>query len=458
MILDKYILKNHLIPFIYASLSLMGIFLLQFLMKFADRLVGKGLGFWIITKLIVYNLAWMVVLVIPMATLIATLMAYGNMSQNDEITIIKSSGVSLYRMMAAPLLASVVLTYLLFLFNNDVLPDANHKAKVLMQDISRQKPTLSLTPGVFSQEITNFSILARGVNPKTNMLSDLTIYNYSNPNKIDIVTAHKGKLFFSKDQTKLIMDLKDGEIHQSDIADKNLYRKLLFKKHRIIMSAEQFSFQQSGPGVPRGDRELSISAMSYIIDSLNRIKQNSLNSLNKQVEKYFFISPIYNKYAVSNKGKKDAVFAKAIEKVTIAKNVILSNYNRMAFLQDRINGYWVEIYKKYALPFAIIVFVIIGVPIGVKVKKGGFGVAASISLFFFLIYWAFLIGGEKLGNRNMLSPFLGMWAANILLTFIGIILIIKTVKETNIIQLTKLSKFIPQKLKFLSPGTNENIR
>ncbi|HED06882.1 MAG TPA: YjgP/YjgQ family permease [Ignavibacteria bacterium] len=458
MILDKYILKNHLIPFIYASLSLMGIFLLQFLMKFADRLVGKGLGFWIITKLIVYNLAWMVVLVIPMATLIATLMAYGNMSQNDEITIIKSSGVSLYRMMAAPLLASVVLTYLLFLFNNDVLPDANHKAKVLMQDISRQKPTLSLTPGVFSQEITNFSILARGVNPKTNMLSDLTIYNYSNPNKIDIVTAHKGKLFFSKDQTKLIMDLKDGEIHQSDIADKNLYRKLLFKKHRIIMSAEQFSFQQSGPGVPRGDRELSISAMSYIIDSLKQIKQNSINSLNKQVEKYFFISPSFNKYAVSNKGKKGAVFAKAIEKVTIAKNVILSNYNRMAFLQDRINGYWVEIYKKYALPFAIIVFVIIGVPIGVKVKKGGFGVAASISLFFFLIYWAFLIGGEKLGNRNMLSPFLGMWAANILLTFIGIILIIKTVKETNIIQLTKLSKFIPQKLKFLSPGTNENIR
>jgi len=176
------------------------------------------------------------------------------------------------------------------------------------------------------------------------------------------------------------------------------------------------------------------------------------------VKKYFFINPRFNKYAVSNRDKNGAVFAKAIEKVTTTKNVILSNYNRMAFLQDRINGYWVEIYKKYALPFAIIVFVIIGVPIGVKVKKGGFGVAASISLFFFLIYWAFLIGGEKLGNRNMLSPFLGMWAANILLTFIGIILIIKTVKETNIIQLTKLRKFIPRKLKFLSPGTNENIR
>lgn len=456
MILDKYILKNHLIPFIYASLSLMGIFLLQFLMKFADRLVGKGLGFWVITKLIVYNLAWMVVLVIPMATLVATLMAYGNMSQNDEITIIKSSGVSLYRMITAPLLASVVLAYLLFLFNDNVLPDANHKAKVLMQDISRQKSTLSLTPGMFSQEITNYSILARGVNPKTNMLSNLTIYNYTNPIKIDIVTAREGKFFFSKDQKKLIMDLKNGEIHQSDITDKNLYRRLHFKKHRIIMNADQFSFQQSGPGVPRGDRELSTTAMANIIDSLELIKQSSLTALNKQVEKYFYINSSLNKN-ISYK-KNNAVYSKAIINVTTAKNVILSNYNRINFLQNKINEYWVEIYKKYALPFACIVFVIIGAPIGVKVKKGGFGVSASISLFFFLIYWAFLIWGEKLGNRNILSPFLGMWTANILLSFIGGILIIKSVKETKIIQLTKLRKFIPKKLKILTTEINENIR
>jgi len=456
MILDKYILKNHFVPFVYASLSLMGIFLLQFLMKFADRLVGKGLGIWVIIKLIVYNLAWMVVLVIPMATLVATLMAYGNMSQNDEITIIKSSGVSLYRMLVAPILASVVLAYLLFLFNDDVLPDANHKAKVLMQDISRQKPTLSLTPGVFSQEVTNYSILARDVNSKTNLLNDLTIYNYSNPTKIDIVTAREGKLFFSKDQTKLIMDLKKGEIHQSDITDKNIYRKILFNKHRIIMSADQFSFQQSAPGGPRGDRELSTIAMSIIIDSLENIKQNTILSLKNQVKKYFYTNPSPVKNNLQNNNNKRAVYLNAINNVTTTKNIILSSYNRITFLQDRINSYWVEIYKKYALPFACIVFVIIGAPLGVKVKKGGFGVAASISLFFFLIYWAFLIGGEKLGNRDMLSPFMGMWGANILLSIIGIILIIKTVKETKVIQLEFFKKFIAKKLKFLTSDLYEN--
>ena len=117
-------------------------------MKFADRLVGKGLGLFVILKLIAFNLAWMVVLVVPMSTLVATLMAFGNLSQNNEITIVKSSGTSLYRMMLAPLLASVAIGYLLLIFNNDVLPDANHQAKILMQDISRQKPTLSLEPGV----------------------------------------------------------------------------------------------------------------------------------------------------------------------------------------------------------------------------------------------------------------------------------------------------------------------
>jgi len=120
------------------------------MMKFADRLVGKGLDTWLIVQLVVYNLSWMVVLVVPMSTLVATLMAFGNLSQNNEVTIMKSSSISLYRMMLAPLLASIVVGYLLFLFNDKVLPDANHQAKILMSDISMKKPTLSLEPGFFS--------------------------------------------------------------------------------------------------------------------------------------------------------------------------------------------------------------------------------------------------------------------------------------------------------------------
>jgi lipopolysaccharide export system permease protein len=445
MILDRYILKNHFIPFFFSVVTLTGIFVLQFMMKFADRLVGKGLSIWVIAQLIMYNLAWMVVLVIPMATLVATLMAFGNLSQNNEITILKSSGVSLYRMMLAPLLASVVVGYLLLLFNNDVLPDANHKAKILMEEISQQKPMLSLVPGVFSQDVTNYAILARGIDKESNLLSGVIIYDYSDPTKVNIITAKKGKVYFAPDQTKLIMDLWNGEIHESDAMHPDLYRKLTFQKHRIAMNAEQFSFHQSAFDQPRGDRELSAKAMLTIIDSLQVVKADYAKNLSNETNKYFFKDSSFNfGYSNAAKNSKNVIYAQTIEKLKTIKNIINSRAQRVIYLQDQVNSYWVEVYKKYAIPFACIIFVLIGAPLGIMVKKGGFGVAASISLFFFLLYWACLIGGEKLGNRNLLSPFIGMWAANFIIGTAGLILTFKTVRETIIMNLSFMKKLMPK--------------
>lgn len=415
-------------------------------MKFADRLVGKGLGLWVILKLIAFNLAWMVVLVVPMAVLVATLMAFGNLSQNNEITVMKSSGVSLYKMMAAPFIASIVLGYLLFLFNNDVLPDANHHAKLLMEDISRQKPTLSLEPGVFSQEVSNYAILVRGIKKSDSELEDVVIYDNTDPGRVDIVTAQKGKIYFSKDQSKLIMDLWNGEIHESSNNQSDLYRKLIFKKHRITMNADQFSFQQSAPGGPRGDRELSTQAMALIADSLRQLKQSSLKSLSGVTNKYLLAegqNP-FASYPINKLNKSDIIYTRALEKIRTAQNIVLSNFRMEESVQDQLNSYMVEIHKKYALPVACIVFILIGAPLGVMVKKGGFGVAASISLFFFVVYWAFLIAGEKLADRNIITPFWGMWSANILLSIIGLLLTTKTVQETVQINFNFLKKLIPK--------------
>ncbi len=425
-------------------------------MKFADRLVGKGLDTLVVVQLIIYNLAWMLVLVIPMACLVATLMAFGAMSQNNEITIIKASGVSLWKMMIGPVMASGVLCYLLILFNNHVLPDANHKAKILTFDISRTKPTLSLEPGVFSQEVNNYAILVRKIDKNTNELEGITIYDYTDQSKINVVTAEKGKIFFSKDQTKLIMELHRGEIHESELMRKNMYRKLVYSNHRITMNADQFSFQQSTPGGPRGDRELSSRDMKYIIDSLMVIKTSQAVALEKETEKHFFVDsastetkPLYRA------GDKDFIYAKAIEKLNTARNIIISNAKRVEFTKGEINGYWVEIYKKYSIPAACIVFVLIGVPLGVMTRKGGFGMAASISLFFFLIYWAFLIGGEKLADRNFISPFLGMWSANFLIAIIGILLTMKSARESITLEFDWLKKLIPKAWKSQEDSVEE---
>jgi lipopolysaccharide export system permease protein len=122
----------------------------------------------------------------------------------------------------------------------------------------------------------------------------------------------------------------------------------------------------------------------------------------------------------------------------------------------------VEIYKKYAIPVACIVFILIGAPLGTMTKKGGFGIAASISLFFFLIYWACLIGGEKLADRSLLSPFMGMWIANILLGIAGIILTYKTVKETVTLDFSWLKKLLPKQWREIQEKEeemlNENYR
>lgn len=428
-------------------------------MRFADRLVGKGLDSWIIIKLIVFNLSWMFVLVIPMATLVSTLMAFGNLSQNNEVTIIKSSGQSLYRMLISPVIGSVVVAYLLFLFNNEVLPDANHQAKVLMSDISRTKPTLSLEPGFFSQEIPSYAILARKIDQNTNDLIDLTIYDYSNLNKINVVTAKKGKIFFSASQTKLIMSLQNGEIHETNVNNTGVYRRLRFEKHKIAMNADQFTFQQAG-NYSRGERELSIEAMNYITDSLRQDYNSTLRNLKEEVNSYFLLGDevpfqirhIYIKVPQNNKSV-------ILERLNTAKLAITSTQKRIEFSSLEINNYEVEIQKKYSLPVACIIFVLLGAPLGIMVRKGGFGVASGISLFFFLIYWAFLIAGEKLSDRGIITPFWGMWAGNIFFAIIGIWLIIRTNLETKFITFEFFKKFVPKFLSFKSEiDENQNIR
>ena len=456
MIAHRYILRAHFIPFIFSTLTLMGIFLLQFMMKFADRLVGKGLDTWLLIQLVVFNLSWMLVLVVPMATLVATLMAYGNFSQNNEITILKSSGVSLYKMMSGPFIASIVLAILLFLFNDKVLPDANHQARILMQDISQQKPTLSLEPGFFSQEVSNYAILVREINSSTNELSGVTIYDYTTPSKINVVTATTGKIYFTADQKNLVMDLWQGEIHESDVKNTGLYRKLIFEKHRIVMDGSQFSFHQSQGGI-RGERELGVDTMKAIVGNYQAEREQHISFLKAETNKFFFADSsfisVYPNPAVAVNDR--LVLARVIDKIRTAKNNITSKARSVEFSDREIEKYEVEIYKKYAIPAACIVFILIGAPLGVMVRKGGFGVAASISLFFFLIYWAFLIGGEKLAERGFFSPFIGMWAANFLLGFLGIVLTIKTNRETVTITFNFLKKLIPKRFR-LHQGTDEN--
>jgi lipopolysaccharide export system permease protein len=240
------------------------------------------------------------------------------------------------------------------------------------------------------------------------------------------------------------MDLMNGEIHESDNTKESIYRKLRFKRHKIALPAEQFTFEQTAPGGPRGDRELSSTEMLKIVDSLKTIYNKSITLFTTQVEQVVFEKSEKPDASIIPDSSKQFVYAKVQQRIKSDENSIFSSLNRIDYGKKEINRYWVEIHKKYSLPFACIVFVLIGAPLGTMMKRGGFGMAAGISLLFFLLYWSFLIGGEKLADRGLLSPFLGMWSANILLTLVGIWLMIKSAREKITISFDFLSKLIPE--------------
>jgi len=393
------------------------------------------------------NLAWMLTLAVPMAMLVSSMMTFGTMSSNNEITILKASGVSLIRLMIPVVLISILMFYLMLRFNNDVLPEANHQARILLYDITKTKPTFILEPGKFSDDLNGVQILVKKTFPNSNNIEGVYIYNYSNPNSKDLLTAKSGDISFSANFEKVIMNLNNGEIHQYNMVNgKQDYRKINFEKHRLSFDAEGFGFKKSDDNTfSRGDRELSADAMKAVVDSLKVNRENmyeifvkNINSDLSRVNKINFMDTVYYK------DQKDTAVTDDIDitrKRKITSYDTLNNYIKLftgkfnesknlknSYLQlgKQINSYDVEIYKKYSIPFACIVFVLVGAPLGYRVRRGGFGIAAGMSLLFFLLYWACLIGGEKLADRGIVSAFTGMWIADIIIGCLGLYLIFKS--------------------------------
>ncbi|MBV6477372.1 MAG: hypothetical protein HGGPFJEG_00110 [Ignavibacteria bacterium] len=447
-ILDRYILKSLIGPFVFALSVVIFVFLFQFLIKSLDQIVGKGLGIWLIVQLVSLNLAWMVTLAVPMAILVASLMTFGTLSSQNELTIFKSGGISLQRMMLPLIIFSFLMFYLMIRFNNDVLPEANHKARVLLYDISKTKPTFILEPGKFSDDLQGVQILVKKTFPNSNQIEGVYIYDYSNPFSRNILTAKNGDISFTSDFKKVVLNLNSGEIHQLNVKDeKSGYRKVRFERHMLTFDSEGFGFNNSDENAfIRGDRELSAESMNGIVDSLEFFKgtlnQKFIEKTATDIRKLFninFIDTVFKKPELTEPENNTGQISKKIP--VSSRYDSLNSYIRLFLnkkselannsltekqINKQIDSYNVEIYKKYSIPFACVVFALVGAPLGYRVRKGGFGIAAGLSLLFFLLYWACLIGGEKLADRMIVSPFLSMWIANILIGSFGLYLMFKS--------------------------------
>lgn len=271
-------------------------------------------------------------------------------------------------------------------------------------------------------------MLVKKVTPETNKLKGIFIIDNSNANTSNILTADSGQISFSNDYSKVIIDLFSGEIHQLNKKNPiNDYRKIDFQQHIVSIDASGFGFNNSDQNAfSRGDRELSADSMRNIVSKIQNDFVNDKVKSTEQVQQLALEFGSFNfdtTIADTNKIKQRELLKAGLmnrfsgfkTKLSTQKQVIESN-------QKQIDQFQVEIYKKYSIPFACIVFVLIGAPLGTITRKGGFGIAAGMSLGFFLLYWACLIGGEKLADRGFMSPLLSMWIANFILGAAGLYL------------------------------------
>ena len=414
------------------------ILFVNFLLRAIDRFLGKGLDLITIFEYLFLNLAWILALSVPMAVLLATLMTFGRLSEDNEINAMRASGIGFLTIMRAPILFGIITTLLLIYFNNFILPEMNFKARLLSGDIYRKRPDMNIEPGIFLDNLPDYSMIIGGKSKKGTM-TDVRIFSKGNKEAQTSIHANSGMLNTLEDA--FLLTLYDGEIHELGQKDYTNYRRIIFDKHVINIPAKDLLLNRRD-STNRSDREMTVP---MIIKKINSYEKR-LNIVYKRLSGNFFrtigdsILPSsieQGKQIIENnlyKIREDTTLSKAqiIKKEKRLKNLerqINNEFNLIKSYNKSKNKYGVEIHKKFSIPVACILFVLLGAPLGVMSKKGGFAVSTSLSFGFFLIYYVLLIGGEEMADRNILSPSIGMWSPNLIIFFIAIYLLIYTLRE-----------------------------
>ena len=447
--LNKYLIKQSFIPFVLSVGVITTVLFLQFLIRAIDRFLGKGLDVFTILEYLYLNLAWIIALSVPMSLLISSVMTYGRMSQENEITALKSAGVNLFSIIKPALWFGSIVGFLLCLFNNFILPDMNYNARLLARDIYQKKPELTIEPGYFVDMIPQYTMIVKELDGKE--FKDIKIFSKNTSSEQTTIYAKSGSL-----ESKggiITVNLQDGEIHEIDLENYDHYRKIKFGTHQIIISIDDLLLNRTSES-NRTDREMKVPAMIEKIQqnkiSIEQIKkrietvkndigidtnsQMNLAGIMNQIEILKEDTSVEinenrdynNKTPVSNYEEK--------EKIRSLNNNARQFQNEFTLIENyekNNNKFLVEIHKKFTLAVACILFTLVGAPLGILVRKGGITIASALSIAFFLIYYILLIWGEQLADRALLDPAIGSWMPNIVLFIVGIIILFLSDKKIN---------------------------
>ncbi|MBT4485183.1 MAG: YjgP/YjgQ family permease [Candidatus Latescibacteria bacterium] len=391
----RYVIKEHIAPFFFAFFVIMFVLILKLMLELIDLLLSKGVGLVFMAQLLAYNLAWMIALVIPMSVLVASVMAFGRMGASNEIIAMKTAGISMHRIVSPVLFLGILLTLGMVWFNNNVLPEANLRAGSLKKAVFLKKPLFSLKNrhGQFvSDNDLPYTIHFSDIDNETEEIRSITLFQKGENNSQTIIIADRGKFITSPD--RLLLVLKNGEIHQKDPKQEDRYFRSTFEQFTYVVKDIDFGFDTSYKS-PRNDRNMPSLMMREQIKELEKMSASW--------EKRILTLP-------KNEPNRE------IQLKSIKAQIRNWDY--------RIASYLVEIHKKNSIPFAAIIFVLIGSSLGMLARRSGASIGIGMSIGFFTLYYMFLIGGESAGDRMIVAPWLAMWAPNIVLGAAGIAIFI----------------------------------
>ena len=474
-IIDKYILKTFLITFTVVFVILFFIFILQTVWLLIAELAGKDLDTSMVFKFLLFSMPRLVPLVLPLSILLASIMSFGDLSENYELAAMKSAGISLRRALQPLFLFVVLLSIAAFLFANSVIPYAEYKFINFRKNIAQAKPALAIAEGQFSDVgVYNIKVNKKSGENGEN-LTGITIHKKSelgDGSRI-VIKAKKGKLVSSKDSNTLQLILNDGNYYE-DILPKNYedrpkmpFVKTSFKKNIINIDISEFNkIDVDNENITNTNTMLTTNELRYTIDSLQKNYKTDITSytdnitqrvgFQKSTQPEVKIKKLKTKFnpnllAYFNSNQQLDILNLATSNLESVKYSLETSNTEFKSKQININGHLIALYDKFVIAFACFLMFFIGAPLGAIIRKGGLGLPVVFAMLIFISFHFANTFGKKLAEEGGLTPFLGSWMSSLVLTPLAILLTYRATNDIGLINLDIILAPIQQFIKKIVP-------
>ena len=449
-ILSRYILRQHLPPLGYAIAALTFAMLVNQVAKQFGNFVGKGLPWGVIFEVFALSIPFIVAMTLPMAVLVAVMYTFSHLAADNEVTAMKANGISVGRILAPVLGGAALMSVISLFWNDQVLPRSNHMLRTLLVDIQRKKPTFQLKEQVINEVVPGqFFLRAARIDPATNTLNDVTIYDLQDPDRRRIIMADSGRMAYTGGGTDLYLTLRDGEVHEIKRSDPEHFNRTFYTVNRIKVEGVSNTFETTKNDEYRSDREMGICAMQDVVaradQDLRRVRTEAINAVVGELRRVARLAPLRRALADTSTphaslyckalgamqrvlgGPRPARAAERVASTVLPPGVVAQEVTTPAAYAQRLRAarqraaiYEVEIQKKLAISAACIIFALLGVPLAIRYPRGGVGLVIGSSLAVFSVYYVGLIGGEEFGDRLIVPPFFAMWTPNLIFLIVSI--------------------------------------